>query len=163
MYTFSQDFSFSSPSTADVLALAMLCAHSLLVEKAGTDERVQTVHPATAGRRGPMPGLIQTDLRSRGVSVQSMNAPGFKAFDRAAPSVKLLTPHSAKGLEFPLVVILGLDALPLRDEPMDDEVRLLSVGMTRAPHELLMSAAANSPRVQRVRNSLEAVTQQFAG
>jgi Nuclease-related domain/UvrD-like helicase C-terminal domain/AAA domain len=190
-------------NTAEVLALAMHCAQSLLVEKAGSDEQVQTVHPASAGRRGPMPVLmlassareeaeliaervaqaladgrsaddvavlfrvkrrmdvVAAALRGRGMAVQSMNAPGFKAFDWAVPSVKLLTLHSAKGLEFPLVITAGLDELPLRDEAMEDEVRLLYVGMTRATHELLISAAADSPMVQRVRNSLEAVAQQF--
>jgi hypothetical protein len=191
-------------NTAEVLALAMHCAESLLVEQTGTEEQVQTVHPASAGRRGPLPALMQARhpreeaeliaervaqaladgrspddmavllrvkrrmdgvaaaLRRRGIAVQSMNALGFRAFDWTVPGVKLLTLHSAKGLEFPFVVVAGLDAMPLRDASMEDEVRLLYVGMTRATHELLLSAAGDSPMVQRVRNSLEAVARQFA-
>ncbi len=190
-------------NTAEVLALAMHCAKSLLSDRAETDDAVQSVLPATAGRRGPVPVLIvakdareeaelvaerieralATDralddvavlfrikrhmddvaaaLRRRRIAVQSMNDPGFKVFDWTVPSVKLLTLHSAKGLEFPLVVVAALDAMPFKDEAIEEEVRLLYVGMTRATHELVLSAAGTSAMVQRVQNSLEAVAQQF--
>lgn len=105
---------------------------------------------------------VAAALRREGIAVQSMNEPGFKAFDWATPSVKLMTLHSAKGLEFPLVLVAGLDTMPFRNEPVEEEVRLLYVGMTRATHELVLSAAGDSAMVQRVRNSLEAVAQQFA-
>lgn len=100
-------------------------------------------------------------LQRRGIAFQSIGAPGFRAFDWTRPSVKLLTLHSAKGLEFPMVVVAGLDAMPFPNEPMDEEVRLLYVGMTRATHELVLSAAGTSPMVRRVQNSLEAVAQRF--
>lgn len=105
--------------------------------------------------------LVGFALQRRGIAFQSMNEPDFKAFDWMRPSVKLLTLHSAKGLEFPMVVVAGLDAMPLASEPMDEEVRLLYVGMTRATHELVLSAAGTSPMVRRVQNSLEAVAQRF--
>ena len=100
-------------------------------------------------------------LRRLNIAVQSMNEPGFRSFDWMRPSVKLLTLHSAKGLEFPLVLVVGLDAMPFKDEPMDEELRLLYVGMTRATHELVLSAAGTSSMVRRVQNSIEAVAQQF--
>lgn len=100
-------------------------------------------------------------LQRKGIAFQSMNTPGFRSFDWMRPSVKLLTLHSAKGLEFPMVVVVGLDAMPAAGEPMDEEVRLLYVGMTRATHELVLSAAGTSPMVRRVQNSLEAVVQRF--
>lgn len=100
-------------------------------------------------------------LQRKGIAFQSMNAPGFRSFDWMRPSVKLLTLHSAKGLEFPMVVVAGLDAMPAAGESMDEEVRLLYVGMTRATHELVLSAAGTSPMVRRVQNSLEAVVQRF--
>ncbi|MET3495273.1 rhodanese-related sulfurtransferase [Variovorax boronicumulans] len=105
--------------------------------------------------------LVGLALQRQGIAFQSMNAPDFQAFDWTRPSVKLLTLHSAKGLEFPMVVVAGLDAMPLASEPMDEEVRLLYVGMTRATHELVLSAAGTSPMVRRVQNSLEAVAQRF--
>jgi ATP-dependent exoDNAse (exonuclease V) beta subunit len=50
----------------------------------------------------------------------------------------------------------------MRDESLEDAVRLLYVAMTRATHELVLSAAGDSALVQRVRDALAAVTQQFA-
>lgn len=190
-------------NTAEVLALAMHCAQGIVREKTGADGEMQTVQPATAGRRGPMPVLmlaahgrqeaeliaqriadaladgtapgdiavlcrikkhmdvIEHALKAHHISCQSMNRPAFRAFDWAAPSVKLITLHSAKGLEFPLVFIAGLDCMPWMGEPLDEELRLLYVGMTRATQKLVLSAAGNSPVVNRVKNSLEAVAAQF--
>jgi hypothetical protein len=214
-------------NTAEVLAVAMQVAQSLLegpsaqpsppslpsppalagapaVPPVAADDAIPLVLPTTAGRRGPLPVLMQADdaaaeaqaladrvvaalaggrpageiavllrakylmrpiaaaLVRRGVPVQSMNATAFRRFDWAADAVRLITMHSAKGLEFPLVIVAGLQALPMRDESLEDAVRLLYVAMTRATHELVLSAAGDSALVQRVRDALAAVTQQFA-
>ncbi len=192
-------FRLNYRNTAEVLALAMQCAQNLLAYQPETEEAMQTVEPATAGRHGPVPQLLQATnarleaalvaehiaqalaqgrapnevavlfrirrhmdnvanaLRLRGIALQAMNEPGFRSFDWHAPSVKLITLHSAKGLEFGLVIVVGLDAMPYMNQPMDEELRLLYVGMTRATHELVLSAAGSSPMVQRVKNSLEAM------
>jgi len=63
--------------------------------------------------------------------------------------VQLMTVHSAKGLEFPVVFLVGLeeDLFPSRqskDEPhlLDEERRLCYVGMTRAMNRLTLSYAS---------------------
>ena len=63
--------------------------------------------------------------------------------------VQLMTVHSAKGLEFPVVFLVGLeeDLFPSRqskDEPhlLDEERRLCYVGMTRAMQSLTLSYAS---------------------
>ena len=192
-------------NTAEVLALAVQVAQGLLQDDGGArgDDEMPLVQPASAGRRGALPVLVQARhageeaellaariaavlaagaspddvavlcrtkammrpleaaLARRGLPLQSMNAQAFRRFDWTRPSVKLLTLHSAKGLEFGFVFVAGLQALPLRDESVHEAVRLLYVAMTRATHELVLSAHGSSPVVERVRTALAEVAQRF--
>jgi Nuclease-related domain/UvrD-like helicase C-terminal domain/AAA domain len=95
-------------------------------------------------------GPIAQALQRRGWPVESMGAADFRHFDWQQPRIRLMTLHSAKGLEFALVVVAGLHALPWRGESMDDAARLLYVAMTRATHALVLSACGASPMVERV-------------
>ena len=196
-------------NTAEVLALALHCAARLMNEPEGGADAAaaadspEPVHPSTAGRRGPVPLLLEAGseseeaelvgeriarahangrplcdmvvllrarylmppferaLAERGLPCQSMTAGPLQRDDWNAPAVKLLTLHSSKGLEFPCVFIAGLQALPFRGEPMDEELRLLYVGMTRATHELVLSAHGRSAMVEKVRESIGVVAHQF--
>ena len=107
-------------------------------------------------------GLIAAHLRQRGWLVQSMSDPEFTTFNWSRSAIRLLTLHSAKGLEFPLVFVACLDIMPWRSESIEDEVRLLYVAMTRSTQELVLSAAGSSTMVERVKNSLEATRLAFA-
>ena len=69
-------------------------------------------------------------------------------YDPRADRVSLLTLHAAKGLEFPIVFIVGLEdgVLPLHwgtpdEAAMAEERRLFYVGMTRAKDRLILSRA----------------------
>jgi DNA helicase-2/ATP-dependent DNA helicase PcrA len=80
-------------------------------------------------------------------------------FDPRADRVSLLTIHAAKGLEFPVVFIVGLEdgLLPLSFGAPDpaslaEERRLLYVGMTRAKDRLLLSRAERRTVRGRVRD-----------
>ncbi len=76
--------------------------------------------------------------------------------DEDAEQVLLMTLHSAKGLEFPLVYICGMEenvfpgsmaVYDPSDEEMEEERRLCYVGITRAMKELTLTCAK-----QRMRN-----------
>ncbi|RST70815.1 DNA helicase PcrA [Siminovitchia acidinfaciens] len=68
--------------------------------------------------------------------------------DEASDAVTLMTLHSAKGLEFPVVFLIGLEEgiFPhsrslMEEEEMEEERRLAYVGITRAEEELYLTNA----------------------
>lgn len=66
-------------------------------------------------------------------------AGGKKKFDPMHDSVKLITLHSSKGLEFPLVCMSTIGGAVGEEQVLEDEARLLYVAMTRATQELVMT------------------------
>ena len=75
-----------------------------------------------------------------------------KAFDPAADTVKVMTMHSSKGLEFPLVVIPGVGSLPGRQGDVTSDAKLLYVAMTRSTEKLLLTASVESAFVELLRS-----------
>ena len=73
-----------------------------------------------------------------------------RRYDAAADSVKIMTMHSSKGLEFPVVAIAGIGHLPIEDEHRARNARLLYVAMTRATERLVMTASRGSEFVERM-------------
>ncbi|WP_267223847.1 3'-5' exonuclease [Dyella silvae] len=76
-------------------------------------------------------------------------------------TVKLVTMHSSKGLEFPLVIIPGLGSLPKPGKNEADEARLLYVAMTRATERLVLIHHEDSIFSQRIRHSINDVQEQL--
>jgi DNA helicase-2/ATP-dependent DNA helicase PcrA len=77
-------------------------------------------------------------------------------WDAERSVVTLMTLHSAKGLEFPLVIITGLEdgLLPLsrnseKPDELEEERRLFYVGMTRAKEQLFLLHAQTRHRFGR--------------
>jgi len=62
-----------------------------------------------------------------------------KSFRPSDDSVKLMTMHSSKGLEFPLVAVAGLGYLPGDTHDLAAEAKLLYVAMTRSTDKLLLT------------------------
>jgi DNA helicase-2/ATP-dependent DNA helicase PcrA len=103
---------------------------------------------------GPLDGLTAfLDHVSLTTDLDSMQGGG---------GVALMTLHSAKGLEFPVVVVGGLEegVLPHFNsqgalEDLEEERRLLYVGMTRAKERLLISCCRRRRIAGRYQDQLE--------
>ncbi|TCS68989.1 UvrD-like helicase family protein [Sulfuritortus calidifontis] len=63
-------------------------------------------------------------------------------------AVRLLSMHTAKGLEFPCVAIGGLGAMASED--LEDDIRLTYVAITRATHEVFLTYSHMTPLVERL-------------
>ena len=74
-------------------------------------------------------------------------------------SVKVVSMHSSKGLEFGLVMIPCLGEMPKKGEPEADEARLLYVAMTRAIDRLVMTYREPSDFTRRVQEAISSVRQ----
>jgi len=78
----------------------------------------------------------------------NLKNPSERFYERSE-AVSLLTLHAAKGLEFPVVYVVGLeeDLLPYKKEgettDVEEERRLFYVGMTRASDRLVLTRCAN--------------------
>jgi uncharacterized protein (TIGR00375 family) len=108
------------------------------VERAEADRLRQALTPLAA-RCGNDVGHFADELHL---------ATEVDTLDPRADRISLLTLHAAKGLEFPVVFIVGCEdgLLPLRFGPNDpvneaEERRLFFVGMTRAERHLFLSHA----------------------
>lgn len=64
---------------------------------------------------------------------------GSGCFDPNEDTSKVLTMHASKGLEFPVVGLMGVGQMPAAGEDKRDEARLFYVGATRATHRLLIT------------------------
>ncbi|MFK2929470.1 DEAD/DEAH box helicase [Dyella agri] len=87
---------------------------------------------------------------------------GKQALFVVRDSVKLLTMHSCKGLEFPFVIVPGLGSLPREGQHEADEARLLYVAMTRATERLVLIHHLDSVFSRRIRDSINEVQAQLA-
>jgi hypothetical protein len=86
---------------------------------------------------------------------------GKRALFVVRDALKLVSIHSSKGLEFPLVVIPWLGLLPKPGEDENHEARLLYVAMTRATERLLLTHHADSLFTRRIRASINEVQSQL--
>ncbi len=139
--------------------------------RAGDDDRPVTDRIAAAARalRDTHPELdLVVPALQRLAPRHGRDLAGFQSeltlgveadlWDPRADRVSLLTLHAAKGLEFPVVFIVGCEdgLIPLRFGPGDEsdaaeERRLFFVGMTRAQQQLILTHARRRPWRGRVR------------
>ncbi|MEE3258748.1 MAG: 3'-5' exonuclease [Candidatus Latescibacterota bacterium] len=97
-----------------------------------------------AGVAGTLGRLLETVLLGSEADYEQRGGP------QGSEAVSLMTLHAAKGLEFPVVFVCGVEdgLVPLRERGADlaEERRLFYVGMTRAEEELVLLRARSRQR-----------------
>lgn len=102
-------------------------------------------------------------LKKAGIaSAAAVSGAGKNELYDAEDSVKIVSMHSSKGLEFGLVLIPGLGEMPKAGEPEAMEARLLYVAMTRAIDRLVMTYREHSAFTRRVQESISGVRERLA-
>ncbi|MGB5541591.1 MAG: 3'-5' exonuclease, partial [Gammaproteobacteria bacterium] len=92
---------------------------------------------------------LQQAFQVEGIPTQWLGSQSEKkSFRPGEDSVKLMTMHSSKGLEFPLVSISGLGYMPGKQHDLAAEAKLLYVAMTRSTDKLLLTCDKKSEFVE---------------
>jgi hypothetical protein len=105
-------------------------------------------------RRHTIMDECATALRQRNMPHQVRRHAGD--FDPAADTIKVMTMHVSKGLEFPVVALPGIGSMPEAGEDETEEARLFYVAATRATRSLVITmsgAGAFSERLAKGRVS----------
>ncbi|GAB3467201.1 nuclease-related domain-containing DEAD/DEAH box helicase [Massilia terrae] len=95
-------------------------------------------------------------LGRRGIPFFWQYAKGRKKFEPTENSVKVITLHSSKGLEFPFVCMPGIGAIEEGDD-LEEEARLLYVGMTRSTCDLVMTHSGTSVIAEKMRKAMRSL------
>ena len=105
---------------------------------------------------------IHQALQQAGIANRVADSVGKSSLFAAEDSVKLVSMHSSKGLEFPVVIIAGLGSMPKPGHDEAQEARLLYVAMTRATEQLMLIHHEESVFTARIRASINDIQSQLA-
>lgn len=103
--------------------MAIICRHYAVMEEC-----------AAALRRRDLPHQVRK---------------GSGSFDPTTDTIKVLTMHASKGLEFPLVALAGVGRMPEEGYSEADEARLFYVAATRATHTLYITLSGSGAYMDR--------------
>ncbi len=67
--------------------------------------------------------------------------------------MKLMTMHSSKGLEFPVVAVSGVGYMPVESADKVAEAKLLYVAMTRSTEKLLLTSHRETEFLAQLKDS----------
>jgi superfamily I DNA/RNA helicase len=113
------------------------------------EEGMQWLNMCVVYRSNWMGEKLQLALQSEGIPSQWLaSRQDKKSFRPGEDCVKLMTMHSSKGLEFPLVAIPGIGFMPGKQNDLAAEAKLLYVAMTRSTEKLLLTCHEKSEFVQ---------------
>ena len=75
------------------------------------------------------------------------------SYDPRADTIKVMTMHVSKGLEFPVVALVGVGGMPGPKEDESEEARLFYVAATRATHALYVTLSGQGEFAKRLPNT----------
>lgn len=135
-----------------------------VIERSGLEQALRAEQSTAATDEDRLANVQELVTAARRYEEEEPEAPTLEGFlqrvslvgdqdgvDMSAGAVQMMTLHTAKGLEFPVVIIVGLEQglLPheraLRSEArgeIEEERRLCFVGMTRAMRRLILTHSA---------------------
>jgi len=113
-------------------------------------ERIGVIYPNAEVQREVARALKHAGIAFRATT----DSRSKKALFTDISEIKVVTMESSKGLEFGVVLIPGLGAMPAADEDEVEEARLLYVAMTRAVDSLVMTHSKESPFTERLRRAI---------
>ncbi|MCC2639001.1 MAG: rep [Moraxellaceae bacterium] len=87
---------------------------------------------------------VDAACRRAGIPASWLNRNSHSRRQQGADAVSIVTFHSSKGLEFPVVAIPSIGYLSCEQDDVNEEVRLMYVGMTRAMDRLVMTCHQRS-------------------
>lgn len=99
-----------------------------------------------------LPDRLEDKLAAKGILSKwaSQNYQSKRAYDITTNSVTISTLHSAKGMDFSCVFLLGLDFLEPKGWTGEQINKLVYVGLTRARYRLFMPYIHASPLINRL-------------
>jgi hypothetical protein len=103
-----------------------------------------------------IPRKLMNKLESAGIPALwvSQDVRSKELFDITTDRVSLISIHSAKGLDFDLVYLLGVDRIIPADETRERLVRLLYVAITRAKQRLVIPYIEETEFISQLKASL---------
>jgi hypothetical protein len=119
----------------------------------GPDKREPQDIAVLVTQRGGTFKRIQAALDGVHVPYLVVTRQNAASFDLGSPEVKIMTVHAAKGYEFDVVVLFGLEALPdsIEDAKAAQRASVGFVGMTRARDQLVVTYTRDNPYLERLR------------
>jgi len=103
---------------------------------------------------------VEKELARCGIPVQAQIR--TKRREDENQGVRMLTMHSSKGLEFPVVAIPGIGYLPFAKSDESEEARLMYVAMTRSLEHLIMTGHRRSSFIEKL-EALSGVKEEATG
>ena len=99
-------------------------------------------------------------LQRRGLPHQVRKSSG--SYDPTADTIKVMTMHVSKGLEFPVVALVGVDGMPGAKEDESEEERLFYIAATRATEALYITLSGEGGFANRLPQSTQMGTEALA-